>query len=112
MNAANAERLLKAREILSLIFESFSAERETRKGAAWRKLQHDLSTYADILILTGQITLPQMIDTMQKLEEYMGGSGEEDSGKDAAAIVGAWLRGEETLAEEFDVDKQPPVAAK
>lgn len=47
-----------------------------------------------------------------KLEEYMGGSGEEDSGHDAAEIVGAWLRGEEPPSGEFDVDKSVATEAK
>jgi hypothetical protein len=98
--------------VLSKIFESFSTARDERKGAAWRQLQRDLSLNAETLIMSGQITLPQMIDTMQKLEEYMGGAGEEDSGKDAAAQVGAWLRGEELPSDEFDVDNSAPVAAK
>lgn len=53
--------------------------------------------------MSGQITLPQMIDTMQKLEEYMGSGGDEDRGQDAAEIVGRWLRGEEGATDEFDV---------
>jgi len=93
----------KARSVLSKIFEAFSTARDEKKGAAWRQLQRDLSTNAEVLIMSGQITLPQMIDTMQKLEEYMGSSGDEDSGKDAAALVGAWLRGEEEATHEFDV---------
>lgn len=96
------DKIKSAREVLSKIFAAFSTERDSRKGAAWRQLQRDLSLNAETLIMSGQITLPQMIDTMQKLEEYMGGSGEEDSGKDAAAIVGAWLRGEEPDSQEFD----------
>lgn len=98
-----SEKVQSARQVLSRIFAAFSTERDSRKGAAWRQLQRDLSLNAETLIMSGQITLPQMIDTMQKLEEYMGGSGEEDSGKDAAAAVGAWLRGEETAPPEFDV---------
>lgn len=102
------ERINSAREVLSRIFAAFSTERDSRKGAAWRQLQRDLSLNAETLIMSGQITLPQMIDTMQKLEEYMGGSGEEDQGKDAAAVVGAWLRGEEPASTEFDVAQSSP----
>lgn len=91
-----------AREVLSKIFAAFSTERDSRKGTAWRQLQRDLSTNAEVLIMSGQITLPQMIDTMQKLEEYMGSGGDEDQGQDAAELVGRWLRGEEGPSDEFD----------
>jgi len=101
--AIEPEKITSARAVLSKIFAAFSSERDARKGAAWRQLQRDLSSNAEVLIMSGQITLPQMIDTMQKLEEYMGSSGDEDSGKDAAALVGAWLRGEEAATDEFDV---------
>lgn len=104
---AEPDKIKSAREVLSRIFSAFSTERDSRKGAAWRQLQRDLSLNAETLIMSGQITLPQMIDTMQKLEEYMGGSGEEDQGKDAAAVVGAWLRGEEAASPEFDVAQSP-----
>jgi len=109
---AEPDKIKSAREVLSKIFAAFSTARDSKKGAAWRQLQRDLSTNAETLIMSGQITLPQMIDTMQKLEEYMGGSGEEDSGHDAAEIVGAWLRGEEPPSSEFDVDNSTPAAAK
>jgi len=101
--AIEPDKIKSARVVLSKIFESFSTARDEKKGAAWRQLQRDLSSNAEVLIMSGQITLPQMIDTMQKLEEYMGSSGDEDSGKDAAALVGAWLRGEEAATDEFDV---------
>jgi hypothetical protein len=106
------DKIKSARDVLSKIFAAFSTARDSKKGAAWRQLQRDLSTNAETLIMSGQITLPQMIDTMQKLEEYMGGSGEEDSGHDAAEIVGAWLRGEEPPSSEFDVDNSVAMAAK
>lgn len=98
----DAERVRSAREVLSKIFAAFSRERDTRKSAAWRQLQRDLSDNAEVLIMSGQITLPQMIDTMQKLEEYMGGGDHDDQGADPAALVGAWLRGETAPTDEFD----------
>lgn len=110
-DAPNAAQVRTAREVLSRIFSEFSTARDSRKGAAWRQLQRDLSSNAEVLIMSGQITLPQMIDTMQKLEEYMGGGGEEDGGQDAAELVGRWLRGEEPPSDEFDAAPAAPKEA-
>ena len=109
------DKIKSAREVLSKIFAAFSTARDTRKGAAWRQLQRDLSANAEVLIMSGQITLPQMIDTMQKLEEYMGSGGDEDQGQDAAELVGRWLRGEEPPSDEFDaapVDSRGNISAE
>ena len=95
------ERVNEAAQILRNIFVSFSAAREERKGAAYRQLQRDLSANADVLILSGQITLPQIIDTMQKMEEYLGTGEAEDSGQDASEVLHRWLMGED----QTDFDK-------
>ena len=89
-----------AAQVLRDIFSSFSVAREERKGTAYRQLQRDLSAHADVLILSGQITLPQIIDTMQKMEEYLGSGEHEDTGEDASVRLMKWLNGED--AEEFD----------
>jgi hypothetical protein len=91
------KRVETAKEVLRKLFSAFSSQRDERKGVAYRQLQRDLSAHADVLITSGQITLPQMIDTLQKLEEYLGSSGEhDDMGQDAATRVMQWLRGEDS----------------
>jgi hypothetical protein len=89
------ESITSAAAILRQIFTAFSSAREEKKGAAYRQLQRDLSAHADILILSGQITLPQIIDTMQKMEEYLGTGDAEDSGQDASEVLHRWLSGED-----------------
>jgi len=89
------ESIQSAAAILRSIFTAFSSAREEKKGAAYRQLQRDLSAHADILILSGQITLPQIIDTMQKMEEYLGTGEAEDSGQDASEVLHRWLSGED-----------------
>lgn len=89
------ESVANAATILRQIFTAFSSERESRKGAAYRQLQRDLSANADVLILSGQITLPQIIDTMQKMEEYLGTGEAEDSGQEASEVLHRWLQGED-----------------
>lgn len=97
--AIDPKRRANAANVLRMIFTAFTRAREERKGAAYRQLQRDLSEHADVLILSGQITLPQIIDTMQKMEEYLGSGEHEDSGEDASVTVMKWLNGEDP--EEF-----------
>ena len=97
------ESIQSAAAILRTIFTSFSTAREERKGTAYRQLQRDLSAHADVLILSGQITLPQIIDTMQKMEEYLGTGEAEDSGQDASEVLHRWLSGED----QSDFDQKP-----
>lgn len=82
------------------IFQKFSKTRVTKKAQAYRELQTDLADNADVLILSGQITMKEIVATIQDLEQYLQGE-ELPEGDDPITYLSKWLRGE-IPGDEFD----------
>lgn len=85
---------------LQEIFQRFSDTRRTKKAQAYRELQQDLADNADVLILSGQITMKEIVSTIQDLEQYLQGE-ELPEGDDPTTYLSKWLRGE-IPGDEFD----------
>lgn len=102
MSSAERERQTREESAISLqeIFRKFSKTRATRKDRAYRELQQDLSENASVLIMSGQITMKEIVATITELEEYLQGE-ELPEGDDPITYLSKWLRGE-SPGDEFD----------
>jgi hypothetical protein len=90
------------------IFRKFSKTRATRKDKAYRELQQDLSDNASVLILSGQITMKEIVATITDLEGYLQGE-ETPDGDDPTTHLSKWLRGE-ISDDAFDLPPEPSQA--
>lgn len=85
---------------LQAIFFKFSTNRAKRKGQAYKELQQDLAENAETLIMSGQITMKEIVSTIKELEDYLQ-EEEVPDGDDPITYLSKWLRGE-IKGDEFD----------
>lgn len=104
--ARERERREEAAISLQDIFQKFSKTRATRKDKAYRELQQDLSDNASVLILSGQITMKEIVATITDLEEYLKGEDLPD-GDDPTTYLSKWLQGD-IPGDEFDAPQSVP----